>query len=215
MRGARSHMSRASIVTNLSLLLAVLGVCAYGLHVALEAHARGGGSQSSSVSACGLPLPHPGLPESKLRAWERQNRCPTLTPAQGKALAEQRMKAAAANPPPAPQVAAGESAVDRVIGSPDQLGGVPIPFSPAVTTVTNMYIDAAQHVEVYAGANVATPQQGELMVAGPSYGISYYPLPRAGGIASLVSLSGQKVLVKDASGDAFTFEVSERQWVNS
>lgn len=211
----RSRISRASIAINVCVILAALGLCSYGFTVAPWIHDKGGASRSSSASACGLPSPPQGLPASKLEAWERQNQCPMLTPAQGKALAQQRMRAAAASGPTEPQLAEGESSVDRVIGSPDQLGGVPVPFSPAVTTITNMYIDVARHIEVYAGANVAAPQQGELMVGGPSDEISYYALPGAGGIASLVSLAGQRVVVKDASGNTFMFDVSERQWINS
>lgn len=109
----------------------------------------------------------------------------------------------------------------REIGTQSQLGGLPIPFSPAVSTITNMYLDLVNggttYLGVYAGANLSDPVQGLLFVttqvpATGAGGMQIYPLPSAGGIASLVSLSGQNVTVKDASGGTFTFDVQSRTW---
>lgn len=153
------------------------------------------------------------IPAVKRPSWESQQFC----------RGGSRSAGTGAKPGGAPAAGSGllPPGHAREIGTQSQLGGLPIPFSPALTTITNMYLDLVNggttYLAVYAGANVSDPSQGVLFVATqvPATGtgsMQTYPLPTAGGIASLVSLSGQNVTVKDASGRTFTFDVQSRTW---
>lgn len=53
-----------------------------------------------------------------------------------------------------------------IIGTPTSLGGVPVPFSAAEFTVTNMWLNLVGHVyyKVYAGFRPSDRRQGELMI---------------------------------------------------
>ena len=79
--------------------------------------------------------------------------------------------------------------------------------------ITDLYFDTKPVIAVYAGANVATPRQGEVMVWRATGHMDYYPLPTANGIAHLVSLSGDRVTVADASGDTYVFDPASGKWL--
>lgn len=164
------------------------------------------------AASCPVTAPPPGLPADKIPAWQSQQTCRYGATGGGKANV---VAAPAAGPsklsPPANA---------RQIGTQAQLGGVPIPFSPAATTITNMYFDLAagdtSYLGVYGGALNAAPTQGVIFVSSSSNsgqgGMIAYPLPRTGGIATLISLAGPNVTVGDTTGDRFVFNTTTLAW---
>lgn len=184
-----------------------------GAYRAIASHAAAP-SPSPRPTSCVYPDPPPGFPAEKLPAWRDMqfcNRSVWAGPGPKPGIV----------PPPALQAGLTPPEHRRVIGTPAELGGQPIPFSPATTTITNMYLDLVNGdttmLSVYAGVQLAQPGQGVLIVATsspavPTSTLDVYPLPKAGGPARLTGLTGQLVSVVDAAGDAFVFDVTQRSW---
>lgn len=102
-----------------------------------------------------------------------------------------------------------------LIGTPEEYGGAPVPFSPEVFSVTNMYLDLRGHftLGVYAGSITESPDQGALrvFVAGPldeapPYQSGEFLTPTAAGPALLVSVDGD-VVTFDSGGVRHTFNL--------
>jgi len=78
--------------------------------------------------------------------------------------------------------------------------------------------DGRANLDVYAGANTSDPAQGIVFIvvdntASGSGTLHAYPLPKAGGIAELVSHTSQYVVVRDAQGEQFTFNIQASSWL--
>jgi hypothetical protein len=105
--------------------------------------------------------------------------------------------------PPTPPAHAGQ------VGTPAELGGVPVPFSAATFQVTNMWMDLRGQVEihVYAGSVPSDPQQGALVVTRTN-AVTGEDLPGAGqfttsskvGALTLTSVRGNTVSFTYAGG---------------
>jgi len=169
------------------------------------------------VSACAAPA---GYSPAKTQAWQLAHDCrtavvPAAQVAKSKAAAKARARGLAGV-----TVKVAKPASAGRIGTGAQLGGVPTPFSPAVTKISNMYLgltpNGKEYLDVYAGVNLSKPSQGVLFIsignAAGSTTVTAYPLPKAGGIASLVSHTATSIVVRDAAGGRFTFTIATATW---
>jgi len=96
------------------------------------------------------------------------------------------------------------------IGTPLSLGGVPVPISPAIFTVSNMWQDVVgqTYVSIYAGAYVDDPTQGAIIVRVVSAvtGLTVPPTgefrsPRRGGALSLTRVDASTMTLSFNYGD--------------
>lgn len=195
-----------------------VGAIIWGAVILQPAAGSAAVGSAAQVSGCAAPA---GYSPAKAQAWQAAHDCrtanvPAAQVAKTKASAKARARALAAA-----QAKAVRPASAGRIGTGKQLGGVPTPFSPAVTKITNMYLNLTQngkeYLDVYAGANLSKPAQGMLFigVGNPANGsttMTAYPLPKAGGIASLVSHTATAIVVRDADGDRYTFTIAARTW---
>jgi len=108
----------------------------------------------------------------------------------------------------------------RTIGTVQSLGGISLPFDSRSYSVTNLYQELydGKYIGVYAGTSTADPQQGLLRVVAvdPStdaFAMQDYALPKVGGAAFLVSLTGEQVSVSDQTGNVFVFDVTSRKFL--
>ena len=111
--------------------------------------------------------------------------------------------------PPTPPAHAGE------VGTPEQLGGVPVPFSPETFTVTTMWMDLRGQVEIhiYAGVEPSDLQQGALVVTRTNAvtgsdlpGAGEFPTPRKVGALTLTRVVGDTAYFT-YSGRSGTFNI--------
>ena len=172
----------------------------------------------AQVSACAAPA---AFSPAKAQAWQLAHDCrtaviPAAQVAKSKAAAKARARGLAGV-----TVKVAKPASAGRIGTGAQLGGVPTPFSPAVTKITNMYLgltpNGKEYLDVYAGVNLSKPSRGVLFIgignpANGSTTMTAYPLPRAGGSATLVSHTVTSIVVRDAHGDRFTFNIAAGTW---
>ncbi|MGD0703366.1 MAG: hypothetical protein ABSA02_26215 [Trebonia sp.] len=202
---------------------AVAGVCAIVWVAVLLQPAAGSAAAGSPGQVSGCTPPSDYSP-AKAQAWQAAHGCravsiPAAQAGKAKAAARARARGLVAAGTQPGKLARPASA--GRIGTGTQLGGVPAPFSPAVTRITNMYLDLTadgkEYLDVYAGANTSKPSQGVLFIEieNPANGattVDAYPLPKAGGIASLVSHTTTSIVVRDADGDRFTFNIQAGTW---
>jgi hypothetical protein len=104
--------------------------------------------------------------------------------------------------PPAPPHA-GE------VGTPAELGGIPVPAPPSQFTVTNMWQDkrGAVYLSIYAGSTPSDPQQGVLMVSRMNAvtgedlaGSGFFAAPGKDGPLTLTRVRGNIVTFTSAAG---------------
>jgi hypothetical protein len=114
---------------------------------------------------------------------------------------------------PTPPAHAGE------VATPDELGGVPLPFSPESFDVTTMWMDLHGQVEihVYAGDLPADPDQGALAVTRTNAvtgadlpGGGQFPTPQKVGALTLTQVSGNTAFFTYPGGSGRFNLVSDR-----
>ena len=118
-------------------------------------------------------------------------------------------------PAPASNGAPIAQAHDGEIVTPDELGGIPVPFSASTLDPTTVFLgrSGADYVDLYAGADPSDESIGLLVVsvqdaggAPPIYTSGTYQLPGSGAL-TLVRVAGAHVSLVDASGNSRSFDL--------
>jgi hypothetical protein len=152
---------------------------------------------SAVTAAAALALGHgqPNVPAAKLQVLLHATQ-PPANPGTPAAKGVGAHAPLASTPPPPAH--AGE------IGTPGELGGVPVPFSSATFTVTNMWMDLRGNVDIhiYAGSLPSEASQGGIVVTLDD-AVTGASLPGAGQFLTPTKV-GPLTLTK-VSGDTISF----------
>lgn len=162
--------------------------------------ATAGGVLVLAASASGLFASRPAVPPAKQAVLDRIHPPANPGPPVSKGPNAKAVPRTTIRPP--------EHA--GIVGTPDQLGGVPVPFPADVFHVTNMWLDlqAGVFISIYAGSLGSDPDQGAIVVERingetgrdlPGSGL--FPTPTKAGPVTLTVIRGSVVYFTNRVGN--------------